>query len=73
VVARHPEIGRIISALRRFDASQAAMSGSGSAVFGLFSSRLAAIRAQKRLASASRRTVLTRTITYQTYQRLAAT
>ena len=37
VVARHPEIGRIISALRRSGATQAAMSGSGSAVFGLFS------------------------------------
>ena len=46
VVARHPEIGRIISALRRSGASQAAMSGSGSAVFGLFSSRPAALRAR---------------------------
>ena len=48
VVARHPEIGRIISALRRAGASQAAMSGSGSAVFGLFSSRAGGARAAKR-------------------------
>jgi len=73
VVARHPEIGRIISALRRAGATQAAMSGSGSAVFGLFSSRPAAIRAAAGLASASRRTLVTRTLNRQTYQTLAAT
>ena len=73
VIARHPEIGRIISALGRQGASPAAMSGSGSAVFGLFSSRTAAARAAKRLASASRRTLLTRTLNRQTYQTLAAT
>jgi 4-diphosphocytidyl-2-C-methyl-D-erythritol kinase len=73
VVARHPEIGRIISALGRAGASQAAMSGSGSAVFGLFSSRSAAIQAQKQLASANRRVVATRTLGRKTYQRLAAT
>src|SRR5688572_32086130 len=37
VVARHPEIGAIADQLRRSGASHAAMSGSGSAVFGLFS------------------------------------
>jgi 4-diphosphocytidyl-2-C-methyl-D-erythritol kinase len=73
VIAQHPEIGRIISALRRAGAAQPAMSGSGSAVFGLFSSRPAALRAAKRLASASRRTLVTRTLDRQTYQRLAAT
>ena len=73
VVARHPEIGRIISALRRSGASQAAMSGSGSAVFGLFSSRSTAIPAATRLASTSRRTIVTRTLDHRTYQRLAAT
>ena len=73
VIARHREIGRIISALKRAGASQAAMSGSGSAVFGLFSSRPAALRAEKRLASASRRTLVTRTLNRKIYQRLAAT
>ena len=72
VVARHPEIGRIISALRREGASQAAMSGSGSAVFGLFSSRTAAASAAKRLASRSRRTLVTKTLNRQNYQTLAA-
>jgi 4-diphosphocytidyl-2-C-methyl-D-erythritol kinase len=73
VAARHPEIGRIISALRRSGASQAAMSGTGSAVFGLFSSRSAAIRAEKRLNVAGHRTLLTRTLDHKTYQTLAAT
>jgi 4-diphosphocytidyl-2-C-methyl-D-erythritol kinase len=73
VVARHPEIGRIISALRRQGASQAAMSGSGSGVFGLFPSRRAAFRAANGLASASRRTLVTKTLNRQNYQTLAAT
>jgi 4-diphosphocytidyl-2-C-methyl-D-erythritol kinase len=73
VAARHPEIGRIISALRGARASQAAMSGTGSAVFGLFSSRPAAIRAQKRLNLAGRRTLVTRTLSRKIYQTLAAT
>jgi 4-diphosphocytidyl-2-C-methyl-D-erythritol kinase len=73
VIARHPAIGRIISALRRSGASEAAMSGTGSAVFGLFSSRQAAVRAAKRLASTSRRTLITRTLSRKTYQTLAAT
>jgi 4-diphosphocytidyl-2-C-methyl-D-erythritol kinase len=73
VIARHPEIGRIISALRRSGASQAAMSGTGSAVFGLFSSRSAAARAANRLASTSRRALVTRTLSRKTYQTLAAT
>jgi 4-diphosphocytidyl-2-C-methyl-D-erythritol kinase len=73
VIVRHPEIGRIISALRRSGASEAAMSGTGSAVFGLFSSRQTAVRAANRLASASRRTLITRTLSRKTYQTLAAT
>ena len=73
VAARHPEIRRIISALRRQGASQAAMSGSGSAVFGLFPLRRDALRAAKGLASASRRTLVTRTLNRRKYQTLAAT
>lgn len=73
VVKQHPAVGRIISALRRNGASQAAMSGSGSAVFGLFSQSLAAARAANGLGSASRRTLLTRTLNRRRYQTLAAT
>jgi len=38
VIAAHPEIGRIKESLYRFGASAAAMSGSGSTVFGVFRS-----------------------------------
>ena len=71
VVARHPGIARIISALRRLGASQAAMSGSGSAVFGLFSHRRGADRAAARLTSPSCRTLVTKTLNRQKYQTLA--
>jgi 4-diphosphocytidyl-2-C-methyl-D-erythritol kinase len=73
VAAHHPEIARIISALHRSGATQAAMSGSGSAVFGLFSSRQPAAAAAARLSARSHRTLLTKTLNRQTYQRLAAT
>jgi len=73
VAARHPDIARTISALRRLGASHAAMSGSGSAVFGLFSARESAIEAARRLQSAPRRTLVTRTLNHQRYQALAAT
>jgi 4-diphosphocytidyl-2-C-methyl-D-erythritol kinase len=73
VIERHPEIGRIISALRRSGATQAAMSGSGSAVFGLFSQQSAANRAARGLSSPSRRTLVTRTLNRKRYQTLAAT
>jgi 4-diphosphocytidyl-2-C-methyl-D-erythritol kinase len=62
VAARHPEVTRIIRALRRRGARYAAMSGSGSAVFGLFRSRAEAALAAKSLAIAGRRTIVTRTV-----------
>src|SRR5947209_4870492 len=52
-------------------ASQAGMSGSGSAVFGLFARRTAAAQAVRRLAGAGRRVVLTRTLDRRTYVRVA--
>ena len=73
VAARHPEIARIVRALRAERAVEAAMSGSGSAVFGLFDRRADAARAAAALASTTRRTVLTRTLNRSKYQRLAAT
>lgn len=39
VFRRHPELERIVSKLRRLGAKPARMTGSGSAVFGLFASR----------------------------------
>ncbi len=73
VVRRHPEIARIVSALTRAGADCAAMSGSGSAVFGLFRSRDAAERTARRLASPERVVRVTRTLTRREYRRLAGT
>lgn len=67
---RHPEIARLVGALRRHGAHSAAMSGSGSAVFGLFKKRPQALLATRALASATRRTVLTRTVSRARYRRL---
>jgi 4-diphosphocytidyl-2-C-methyl-D-erythritol kinase len=72
VERHHPEIGRIVSALVRRGARHAAMSGSGSAVFGLFPTRIAAQRAALALAAKSRRTLVTRTVDRVKYQTLAA-
>jgi 4-diphosphocytidyl-2-C-methyl-D-erythritol kinase len=71
VVRRHPEISAIKTALREAGAAAAAMSGSGSAVFGLFRSRPAAARAVKPLSRGGCRAVLTRTLTRASYERRA--
>jgi 4-diphosphocytidyl-2-C-methyl-D-erythritol kinase len=71
VAVRHPEIARMAKMLGRAGASYAAMSGSGSAVFGLFKRRVDAQRAAAGLAGRGRRTVVTRTIGRAAYQRLA--
>jgi 4-diphosphocytidyl-2-C-methyl-D-erythritol kinase len=69
VAAHHPEIARLVHDLRH-DATQAGMSGSGSAVFGLFARRTAAVQVARRLAGAGRRVMLTRTLDRRTYTRL---
>ncbi len=72
VAARHPEIRRIVAALRRAGASQAAMSGSGSAVFGLFERRAAAVQAAEVVRTRRRRVIVTHTVDGNAYRRLAA-
>ena len=62
VVRRHPEIGALRHALREAGAIAAAMSGSGSAVFGLFRSRTAATRALGPLSRGGCQVMLTRTL-----------
>ena len=71
VVRRHPEITGLKATLREAGAVAAAMSGSGSAVFGLFRSRAAAARLIKPLSKAGNRAMLTRTITRAEYERRA--
>jgi 4-diphosphocytidyl-2-C-methyl-D-erythritol kinase len=73
VTAHHPEIGRIVRALERAGASHAAMSGSGSAVFGLFDGRPPAERAAKALIRTfpkSAAVFVTRTLNRRQYRRL---
>ena len=62
VMRRHPEIGAIKSALREAGAIAAAMSGSGSAVFGLFRTRPAGVRAVRLLEQGPSVPLLTRTV-----------
>jgi 4-diphosphocytidyl-2-C-methyl-D-erythritol kinase len=63
VAKRHPVIARIVTALRRAGASHAAMSGSGSAVFGLFARKSAATTASRAIsAGVCPRTLVTRTL-----------
>lgn len=71
VVRRHPEIQALKAALREGGAVAAAMSGSGSAVFGLFRSRPAAERVVRPLSRNGARAVLTRTLTRGEYERRA--
>ena len=70
VAARYPAITRIARALRNAGAIHAGMSGSGSAVFGIFARRTDAARAAGALAA---RTIVTRTLNRSKYQALART
>jgi diacylglycerol kinase family enzyme len=72
---RKPQIARLIRTLRKTGASHAAMTGSGSAVFGLFARRTAAASAARALRrTASPRplvTLVTRTLNRMRYRALA--
>ena len=68
---RHPEISALKAALSEAGALAAAMSGSGSAVFGLFRSRSAAARRIKPLSRGGARAFLTRTLTRAEHERRA--
>ena len=69
VVRRHPDIGGLRSTLREAGAVAAAMSGSGSAVFGLFRERAPAARIVARFARGGAQAFLTRTITRGAHER----
>jgi 4-diphosphocytidyl-2-C-methyl-D-erythritol kinase len=71
VVRRHPEIIALRIALRDAGAVAAAMSGSGSAVFGLFKSRAAAKRVLRPLSKGGSGALLTRTLGRDQYERRA--
>jgi 4-diphosphocytidyl-2-C-methyl-D-erythritol kinase len=71
VAARHPEIGRIARRLVRLGSTHAAMSGSGSAVFGLFNREAQALAAAAGLTGAPRVVMVTPTVSRRDYQRLS--
>ena len=68
VVRRHPEITSIKAALREAGAVAAAMSGSGSAVFGLFRTRAVAARCVAAMSRGGNTAFLTRTLTRAEYE-----
>ena len=69
VVRRHPEIGMLKTLLREAGAVAATMSGSGSAVFGLFRTRGGAARALKPVSRGGARAHLTRTLSRAEHER----
>jgi 4-diphosphocytidyl-2-C-methyl-D-erythritol kinase len=69
VIAHHPTIGRIKQALVDAGALYAAMSGSGSTVFGLFERHDAATRTARDLARPGWQVVATRTVSRTDYAR----
>ena len=69
VIRRHQEIAGLKTQLRELGATAAAMSGSGSAVFGLFRSRSAALKAVRPLSRNGARALVTRTLSRAEHER----
>lgn len=69
IARRYPEIAEMKAALGEAGAVAAAMSGSGSAVFGLFRDRSSAAAALPRLRRSGWRSILTRTMGRAEYER----
>ena len=67
VFPQHPELREVKSVLERSGAQYASLSGSGSAVYGLFASRDKAAAAVKKLARQGTRAVVTSTLTRRQY------
>jgi 4-diphosphocytidyl-2-C-methyl-D-erythritol kinase len=69
IARRHPEIEQMKTAVRRAGALAAAMSGSGSTVFGLFQKRREALTAVDRLSGSGWRVLLTESLGRGDYAR----
>jgi 4-diphosphocytidyl-2-C-methyl-D-erythritol kinase len=69
IARRYPEIDQMKAALRRAGALAAAMSGSGSAVFGLFQKRREAHSAVEQLSGSGWRVLLTESLGRGDYAR----
>ncbi len=71
IARHHPEIDQMKAAMRRAGALAAAMSGSGSTVFGLFQKRRDALTAVERLQGSGWRVLLTESLGRGAYARRA--
>jgi 4-diphosphocytidyl-2-C-methyl-D-erythritol kinase len=71
IARHHPEIDQMKAALRRAGAVAAAMSGSGSAVFGLFQRRRDAAAAVRRLSGSGWRVLLSKPLGRAEFARLS--
>jgi 4-diphosphocytidyl-2-C-methyl-D-erythritol kinase len=73
VARRHPELAGLVRALKRSGASRALMSGSGSAIVGLFMRRPGAVAAAAHVEARfpGTRAVLSRTLDRSAHRRLA--
>lgn len=71
IARHHPEIDQMKTALRRAGALAAAMTGSGSTVFGLFQRRHDALAAVERLSGTGWRVLLTESLGRGEYARLS--
>ncbi len=71
IARHHPEIEQMKAALRRAGALAAVMSGSGSAVFGLFQKRSDAMRAVDRLSGSGWQVLVTESLGRDEYARLS--
>ena len=72
VARRHPELKVMVSKLMEAGATRAAMSGSGSAVFGLFPRQALALRARCAVRRPGWRTLLTRAIDRRVFEKSTA-
>jgi 4-diphosphocytidyl-2-C-methyl-D-erythritol kinase len=72
VSARHPNIAGIVSDLMSAGAVAAAMTGSGSTVFGLFEREAVMAAAARRMNRLGRSLTMTRTLTREEYTRASA-
>jgi 4-diphosphocytidyl-2-C-methyl-D-erythritol kinase len=68
VTSRHPAIGRAVRRLQRLGSTHAAMSGSGSAVFGLFDGQRKARAAARGVSAARVEALVTRTLSRREYR-----
>jgi len=72
VARRHPEIAKLVRRLKTAGAADAAMTGSGSTVFGLFSRQKTALDAASGFFRTGHRAIVTRTIGRRSYLRQLA-